>query len=212
VQHVTQQGDSLAIALEEEGMMTFDRVIVTVPAPLAACLCTGLSQCEKQSLKQVSYLGIICASVLLQAPLTPYYVTNILDETIPFTGLIEMSALVDPGQLKGHGLLYIPRYLSPDHPDFARSDEDLKTEMLAALKRMHPALSDDKILAFRISRARHVFPRPTPGYSARVPAIDSSVPGLTILNSAHILNGTLNVNETVSLARREALRLHALAN
>jgi protoporphyrinogen oxidase len=212
VQQVTQQGDSLTIALEEEGKMTFDRVIVTVPAPLAACLCTGLSQFEKQSLRQVSYLGIICGSVLLQAPLTPYYVTNILDESIPFTGLIEMSALVDPGQLKSHGLLYIPRYLSPDHPDFARSDEDLKTEMLAALKRMHPALSDDKIIAFRISRARHVFPRPTPGYSARVPGVDSSVPGLSILNSAHILNGTLNVNETVSLARREALRLHALAN
>jgi hypothetical protein len=57
-----------------------------------------------------------------------------------------------------------------------------------------------------------VFPRPTPGYSQRVPRVDSAVPGLSILNSSQILNGTLNVNETVSLAQREALRLHALAN
>jgi len=84
--------------------------------------------------------------------------------------------------------------------------------MTAALKRMHPSLSNNKILAFRISRARYVFPRPTPGYSERVPPIDSAVPGLSILNSAHILNGTLNVNETVSLAQREALRIHALAH
>jgi len=184
--------------------------VVTVPAPLAAKLCLDLAPSEKQQLTAINYLGIICGSVLLESQLTPYYVTNILDATIPFTGLIEMSALVDPQQLKGHGLLYIPRYLPPDHADFSRSDADLENEMIQALKRMHPSLAENKILAFRISRARYVFPRPTLGYSARVPAIDSGIPGLSIVNSAHILNGTLNVNETISLAKREALRLHAL--
>ena len=37
----------------------------------------------------------------------------------------------------------------------------------------------------------------------------TSVPGIHIVNSAHILNGTLNVNETVQLAEREAKRLLA---
>lgn len=32
----------------------------------------------------------------------------------------------------------------------------------------------------------------------------TSVPGLWIINSAHIVNGTLNVNETVQLAERAA--------
>ena len=209
---ICRQGDCLSVQVSDGESLEFDRVIATTPAPATAKLCDRLSEQEKQSLNQVSYLGIICGSVLLESPVTPYYVTNILDRSIPFTGLIEMSALVDPDQIKGHGLLYIPRYLPPDHGDFSRSDEELETEMIAALKRMHPALSSNKVLAFRLSRARYVFPRPTPGYSKRIPAIDSSVPGLSILNSAHILNGTLNVNETVSLARREALRLHALAN
>ena len=212
VQSVSQNGQRLSVSLNEQQDEQFDRVIVTVPAPLAAKICPGLSGIERKKLTGISYLGIICGSVLLESGLSPYYVTNILDETIPFTGLIEMSALVDPAQIKNHGLLYVPRYLSPDHPDFSRSDEDLEREMVAALKRMHPSLSENKILAFRISRARYVFPRPSPGYSARVPGVDSSVPGLSILNSAHILNGTLNVNETVNLAQREALRLYALAN
>ncbi len=209
---ITHSAEGLKVDLGGGEGKEFQRVIVTAPAPVAACLCTDLPVSEKKSLEGVSYLGIICGSVVLESPLTPYYVTNILDESIPFTGLIEMSALVDPDQIKNRGLLYIPRYLSPDHPDFSRSDEDLETEMTAALKRMHPSLSNNKILAFRISRARYVFPRPTPGYSQRVPPIDSAVPGLSILNSAHILNGTLNVNETVSLAHREALRIHALAH
>jgi hypothetical protein len=37
--------------------------------------------------------------------------------------------------------------------------------------------------------------------------MDTSVPGLHVVNSAHIVNGTLNVNETVQLAERAAARL-----
>jgi protoporphyrinogen oxidase len=171
-----------------------------------------LNERERDDLAKIQYLGIICASVLLRSSISRYYITNILDESIPFTGLIEMSALVDASEFNNRGLLYIPRYLPPHHPDFAKSDDELKPEMLSSLKRMHPSLVDEDILAFKISRVRYVFPRPTIGYSRQVPAIDSSIPGLSIVNSAHILNGTLNANETIGLAQREARRLYALTN
>jgi hypothetical protein len=77
---------------------------------------------------------------------------------------------------------------------------------------MHPALREDDVLACRVSRARHVYPRPSPGSAKRVAPVDTSVPGIHILNSANITAGTLNVNETVHLARREARRLHALSD
>jgi hypothetical protein len=53
-------------------------------------------------------------------------------------------------------------------------------------------------------------PLPTLGYSKRVPPVDTTVPGLHLVNSAHILNGTLNVNETVQLAERAAERFARL--
>jgi hypothetical protein len=37
----------------------------------------------------------------------------------------------------------------------------------------------------------------------------TSVPGLAVVNSAHIVNGTLNVNETVQLAERAVPELLA---
>jgi len=43
-----------------------------------------------------------------------------------------------------------------------------------------------------------------------VPPEDATVPGLHLVNSAHILNGTLNVNETVQLAERAARRFAPL--
>jgi protoporphyrinogen oxidase len=212
VRSIEKSPAGLQVRLDSGESFSFARVVVTVPSPVAPHLCPCLNEKERDDLAQIQYLGIICASVLLRSSISKYYVTNILDESIPFTGLIEMSALVDASEFKNHGLLYIPRYLRPNHPDFAKSDDELQREMLSSLKRMHPSLADDDVLAFKVSRVRYVFPRPTLGYSRQVPAIDSSVPGLSIVNSAHILNGTLNANETIGLAQREARRLHALAN
>ena len=41
---------------------------------------------------------------------------------------------------------------------------------------------------------------PTLGYSERLPPMKTSVPGVYAVNSAHILKGNLNVNETIQIA------------
>jgi hypothetical protein len=71
---------------------------------------------------------------------------------------------------------------------------------------MYPHFKRSDILCFRISRVRYVLPISTIGYSDRLPPVSTSLPGLHILNSVHIVNGTLNVNETVQLAEKAAAR------
>ena len=65
---------------------------------------------------------------------------------------------------------------------------------------MHPQFKRSGVRAFRISRVPFVFPIPTIGYSYRLPPVRTSIPGLFMASSANIVNGTLNVNETVKLA------------
>src|SRR6476620_11024182 len=43
----------------------FDEVIVTLPSPISAKLCTGLSKPEIDQLNDIEYLGVICVAVLL---------------------------------------------------------------------------------------------------------------------------------------------------
>jgi protoporphyrinogen oxidase len=193
------------------GVNRFDRVVVTVPSPLAARLCPQLTAREVDSLNRVEYLGIVCVSILLRRPLSNYYITNIADSSIPLTGVIEMSALVDRDMFRGRSLVYLPRYVRPDDPLFQQADADIESQFLTALRRIHPSLTDDDIVACRVSRARHVFPRPVAGRFRDLPPIDTSIPGVHVLNSAHIQYGTLNVNETVQLARQQARRLHEIA-
>ncbi len=181
----------------------FDRVIVTAAPPLAARMLPGLEPAERARLEAVEYQGIVCASLLLARPLSPYYVTNIADPA-PFTAVIEMTALVDPATFGGRHLVYLPKYCAPDDPLLRLDDETIRTRFVAGLRRIHPDLRDDEILAFRVSRAPYVFALPTLGYLDRIPPQRTSLAGVYVVNGSQIADGTLNVDETVRLAERAA--------
>ena len=181
---------------------TFDEVVVTAAAPIAAKLCEGLTAEETRRLQGIQYQGVICASLLLEKPLAEYYVTNIVEPWVPFTAVIEMSALVDRKQFGGQALVYLPKYVVPDDPLFGTPDETLRDTFVAALERMYPHFRRDQVRAFQVSRVKYVLAISTLHYSDHLPPITTSVPGLHIVNNAHIVNGTLNVNETIQLAER----------
>jgi protoporphyrinogen oxidase len=186
---------------------TFDRVILTTAAPIAAQLCPQLSAQEKALLKSIQYQGILCASVLLKQPLSTYYVTNITEDWVPFTGVIEMTTLVKPEMFGGRSLVYLPKYVPSGDSALERSDEALQTDFIQALERMYPHFQASDVLSFQVSRVKYVVAVPTLNYSQNLPPMQTSIEGLHIINSAHILNGTLNVNETVQLAEQAAVTL-----
>ena len=178
----------------------FDRVIMTTPNAILERVCVDLSQKEKQQFSNVSYLGIVCASLLLKKPLSVYYVTNLTDDWVPMTAVIEMTTIVDPKELGGNSLVYLPKYIPAEHEMFEMSDEEVRESFLAALERMYPDFSRDDVLAFEISRVRNVMAIPTLRYSESLPQMNSSVDGLYVVNSSYILKGNLNVNESITIA------------
>ncbi|MBS1797361.1 MAG: NAD(P)/FAD-dependent oxidoreductase [Acidobacteria bacterium] len=179
----------------------FDTAILTCPSNVAAHLCPQLTAAEKRRLEDIRYQGIVCASVLMKKSLSEFYVTNITDET-PFTGIIEMSALVDKREFGGRALVYLPKYVAPDDELFDRTDEEIEELFLTGLEKMYPHFRRADVEAFKISRVHRVFPLPVLNYSEKVPKVETSIDGVYILNSAQITNGTLNVNETIQLAEK----------
>ncbi len=194
------------VRIDGDSVRSFDEVVVTATAPQAIRMCSQLTQAEKIRWGQIQYQGIICASLLLTNSLSDFYITNITDENLPYTAVIEMSALVDKAQFGGRALVYLPKYLSPDSPDFALSDAAIQEKFLSGLEKMYPSFRRDHVLRFQVSRVQHLLPIPTLNYSEKLPPPTTSIPGLHIVNSAHIVNGTLNVNETVQLADTTARR------
>jgi protoporphyrinogen oxidase len=178
----------------------FDEVISTLPSNISVQIAPSLSKEEIDKHAAVKYLGVICPSVLLKRPISEYYVTNITDTWPPFTGIIEMTALVDPMELGNRSLVYLPKYIEPEDELFSRSETELKKYFLNALFIMYPDLSYSDIIHWNMSSARRVFALPTLHYSEKLASVITSLKGYYIVNSAQIINGTLNVNETVQVA------------
>lgn len=188
------------VSTEESSQSEFDYAILTLPTGVISNLCPQLTQLERTRLDDVTYQGIICPSLLLKKALSPFYVTNITDDVAPFTGVIEMTALVDAKNFDGNALVYLPQYLTQDSDYWNRQDDEIFEDCTLALERMYPSFQRDHIIARDISRARQVLAVSTLDYSEKLrPAVRTSLNNVFILNSAQIANGTLNVNETLGV-------------
>ena len=202
---VRDTGNESEVTFADGTSARFDRVVLTLPANRISGIVPQLAHAEHERLGRVVYQGVLCASLLTKKPLATYYVTNITDGWVPFTGVIEMTTLVDRKQFGGNSLVYLPRYLAQDDPFWKASDDEVRETFLTALERMYPDFSRADLIEFRVARARDVLAISTLDYSATtLPPVRTSLPNTFIVNSAQIESGTLNLNETVGLANRQA--------
>jgi protoporphyrinogen oxidase len=180
--------------------MVFNYVITSLPSFVTASVCHDLSDIERERLKNIKYLGVVCISLLLNKELSPYYITNITDERIPLTGVIEMTALVGTSFFGGNSLVYLPKYVNSEDQMFNFSDQALKESFITSLKLIHPSLKDEEIISCQVAKAKYVITLPEMGYSLNLPSFKTSVNNLFVINSSFITDGTLNVNETLKVA------------
>ncbi|MEO8416360.1 MAG: NAD(P)/FAD-dependent oxidoreductase [Ginsengibacter sp.] len=203
VKSVKKISDKMLEVVTDNCTEAFDNVISTLSSQASVMIADQLTQSEKQKHRAVKYLGVICPSILLKKSISPFYVTNITDKWPPFTGIIEMTALIDKKEVNNRNLIYLPKYVNPDDPLFEEDDASLRKIFLGALYKMYPEISGDDLLFWGVSKARVVFALPTINYSKNIPGITTSLGNYYIINSAQIINGTLNVNETVQVAENK---------
>ncbi|HND12996.1 MAG TPA: FAD-dependent oxidoreductase [Pseudomonadota bacterium] len=139
-----------------------DRVIYTGPSRFLPKLCARFPVPSDllHRAEQTRYLGVLCLVVKLLRPLLPYYILNLTDAGMPFTGVIGLTTLVDPSETGGHHLVYLPRYLPDDDPDFDKPDSAFTEPFLRALTQIarHRGFRLDEVLSTHLFRSRFVSP------------------------------------------------------
>jgi len=193
----------IEIELKNGELSVYDKVISTLPSTISAKIAPGISEIEKQQHNSIKYLGVICASVILKKKLSDFYVTNITDKNTPFTGVIEMTALINPKEVNDLHLIYLPKYVNSDDALLDLPEEKLSQSFLNDFLKMYPSLNSSDVMFCGVSKARYVFSLPTLNYSDNLPDIKTSIENYFIINSAQIINGTLNVNETIQVAEKK---------
>ena len=183
----------------------FDNVLLTVDCPRILNLLnrvTGVSQSYWHSLRDVEYLGVICVFLVLNHKLSPYYVINLLDKDLPFTGIIEATNVVSPMETGGKHIVYLPKYVPLDDPIKSLSDEEITSLFIQKLMKVYPHLEHKDILHSKVFRADYVQPLQKINFLDRITGIRTPIQGLYIANTSMIYNSTLNNNAATSLARR----------
>jgi protoporphyrinogen oxidase len=208
VHHIRPQPEGGLLVENSQNRDHFDKVIFTGPVNVLQ----RVAACEilktTNSSNTVDYLGVICMVLLTRRPLVPYYVVNIADERIPFTGVIGMSNLVSREETAGRYLTYLPKYVLSDDPLLKRTDEELRELFFDGLSLMFPDLKAAEIEGVHINRALKVQPLQVLNYSNLVSQVMTKHEDFFVLNTSQFVCGTLNNNEVIR-AVDEFIEIHS---
>lgn len=161
------------------GAHTFPLVVFTAsPRELLAAGGEALPAGYRGSLERLESTAALCAVLELDRPLTDYYWLNVADTSIPFGGVIEHTNFIPAAMYGGRHVVYLSRYLFPDHPLWHAREEQVWETFLPHLQRFNSEFSPGWILDRHLFRAADAQPVVPTGYSALLPPLRTPVPGL----------------------------------
>ncbi|MBN1284724.1 MAG: NAD(P)/FAD-dependent oxidoreductase [Anaerolineae bacterium] len=189
------------------GLHRYDAVISTLQSPIFSSLIPGAPRSFRDLLDKQEYLGVLCPLLILNRKLTPYYVLNITDKSIPFTAVVETTNLIDPKHVGGHHLVYLPKYLAPGSELLRWPDEQVKAEWLGHFKRMFPDFDAAWMTDFIVQRARYVEPLRPIGTTGEIPPARTPVERLYLSNTVMVYPDLNNGESVTRLAGKVAARV-----
>lgn len=202
---VIEQGRARGIRLGTE-FRPFNTVVVTMQAPIFRRLIPGASQEYKDFLDKTEYLGIVCPLLVLDRPLTGYWTLNITDDRVPFTGIIETTAYIDPQYSGGHHLVYLPKYTAPGSRWQQMPDDEIKQIWLENLEIMFPQFDRSWVRYFLVHRERYVEPLHGLNATHLIPEIKTPIENLYLTTTAQIYPALTN-GESVSRHASETAQI-----
>ncbi len=182
----------------------FDQVVSTVPLPLFLQMAGDLPADYRKQLSAIEFIGVICVMLRLRNSLTKYYWLNVNDPRVPFNGCIEYTNLNRQVTPDGSRILYIPFYLPVGHARFDQSDVQLLYDCVEALKVIHPAFTEHRILDYAVSRDPFAQVICRQGFAEQVPAHTTPIQGLYLIDSSQLYPSDRTISGTIGLAHRVA--------
>jgi protoporphyrinogen oxidase len=159
----------------------------------------------------IEYHTALCLLLELDRRFSPFYWTNIADPELPFVGLVEHTNLLGAQRYAGRRFLYVANYLAPGDPLLERDADGLLDAYRPGLRKVRPDFDASWVRARWLHREPAAQPIVTVGYGARIPPLQTGVPGLVLANTTQIYPEDRGTNYAVRLGDQAAAALLAAA-
>lgn len=177
-----------------------DAVISTVPTPFVSRLVPALPEASKAAYDAIPNIGVVCVILKLKRQVTPHFWVNILEPGHAVPGVIEFSNL----RKMKDTVVYAPYYMPVDNPAWPREDKVFVREVMASLRALNPAITDDDLIDAQVSRLRYAQPVCVPGFAAMIPPVQTPIAGLQAADTCYYYPEDRGVAESVRLGRQMA--------
>jgi protoporphyrinogen oxidase len=187
----------------------YDAVLATVPSDVFEQLLTPrlageLDPGYLERARSIEYLAALCLVLELDRPFHRFYWTNVLDEDVPFIGLIEQTKLIAPERYGGRHLLYVANYLEAGDPLMTLDPDALLGAYLSGLRAVRPDFTPDWVKR----RWRFAEPAAQPvvltGHRRRMPPLATGARGLVLANTTQVYPEDRGTNYAVRLGGEAA--------
>jgi protoporphyrinogen oxidase len=178
---------------------TFDIVLATTPSNIFQKIVTNLPTEYTAKLNALEYEAAVVALLEIDQPLSDVYWLNIADKDLPFTAVIEHTNFVDPAKYGGRHLIYLSKYIEPDHPYFTMSEDAIIAQYLPHLKKINPNFDASWVKQSWVFRERAAQPIIPLHYSKLVPDHRTPLQNLYLANTTQIYPEDRGTNYSVRL-------------
>ena len=199
------EGQRVVGVCTQAGTLAADGVVATPALPIIADLAAPHTSEEYAAgLRRVRYLANLCVVLELDRSLSDLYWLNVNDPNFPFVGVIEHTNFEPAASYAGRRIVYLSRYLPDSEPFYQMPDEKVTALTLTHLRRMFPDLSDERVLASHVWRARYAQPVVERGYRRLIPSAQTPLRNLFIASMAQIYPQDRGTNYAVKQGRETA--------
>jgi protoporphyrinogen oxidase len=178
---------------------TFDALVATVPSNIFQEMVPDLPEAYRKKLGTLEYEAAVVAILELDRKLSDVYWLNVADRDLPFTGIIEHTNFIDPATYNGKRLVYLSKYMEPDHPYFTMDSDAIIAEYLPHLKKVNPDFDPSWVQQTWVFRERAAQPIIPLHYSSMIPEHRTPLRNLYLANTTQIYPEDRGTNYSVRL-------------
>jgi len=212
VRELVLDGQCVRAVRQDGELLPADFVLSTVPIPRATPLFAGLDHAYFANLRSLDYINVVTVVLRLSLRFSRYFWTNVSDPRIDLPGFIEYTNLNPCPALGGDAILYMPQYLTENHPFWSMPEDEIVDLFCNYLAMIRPDFSSAWVRQRWVFRSRFAQPICETGFSRRIPSISTPIPNLFLTDSYQLHPHDRTISNSTALGIAAATLVLAQAN